>query len=173
MTDPRDDLSRSVCIVSVTSSLIVAIFYTMVRSFLLVVGIYQRAFFLWRSKDSSKIPRRWRRIWKLASEVILPLLCVLIAITSLRGFLYDSTNWIIVSIFLHVFALIFDTVMFKDRHFEQGSVVASLIYSLAAFHTILSLIILICNSIHVYYLYKAKHAIIYDEDKIPDYGRID
>ena len=158
--------SRSVCIVFLVAATIVSGFYTLLRILLLMIGLVHRI----RSHslpDQKKIPRRWRKLWKLVSEIVLPAICTLISVTAIYGFLYDSINWMTFSIIAFFFIIILDYFLFYDRHFEKETVVASLLYSLTSFHLMFALIIFVTNIMHVVRVYKLRQTVMYEEEDKP------
>jgi len=166
MEEQADEgLSRRICIVFLTAATVVSGFYTLLRIFLLAVGLFHRIRLLSGAKEG-RMNRRWRKLWKLVSETILPVISTLISVTALHGFLYDSMRWMTFSIFAFLFIIIFDYFLFYDRHFqEEGSVIGSLLFSLTSFHLSFSLLIFLTSILHVYFAYKLKQSQVFGEDE--------
>lgn len=191
MDERQEDLGRSVCIVLLTTTTFLSAYYSLIRIAILITAlVYKvrtRVQSLRRNKKKSSVitgssddgqeddeeevivtPRRYRKIWRLVTEILPPALYVLISLSALWGFLFNNLKWIVVPLVFALLTLLFDSIYVSVGWGETRDSVGSVLYHMTVCH-LLFVIIISCTAIyHLVRVSKLKTARMFTQDEQQD-----
>ena len=158
------DVSREVCVVLLNTSLVLVLNYGVVCLAQLVIGIILRL----RSSDRSQVPRRFRNLWFLVTDLTAPTAYLAFLSVALYGILYGSQKWIIFSAVALPMMALADVVYALRESSELRSTIGFLCYSLACCHAIACVLLAIAHVTHLVLLFMTKdEGLFHDEFAVP------